>query len=378
MKTRVYLITAVFLIATGQPLFSQGSIYQTGDVVRIATTDTLYRQLIAAGEWVEIAGVIHNDIFAAASSVSIEGTIGDDAFVAGDNVSIKGTIGDMLVSAAGMFLLDGTVHGDLFTASRNIRFTENSRIHGNIYLAGEQINIDESSIVGGRSRIAAKTVTMDGRFDDHVTIYSNNVTFGAGYFSSGDTKIVSTKTVYRENLGVIPERLIIEVQRPPFFPVLMLQIWYYLGLLVIGFVLLFFFRPVAADLQRFAVERFWKNTGIGVLIFLLVPLALFLLLFPLITIPLSVIIGALYILILFVSYLMVALIIGLQFILWFKKEPQPATWYWALALGLILIAVLNNLPVLGPLFSLFLLFFGVGSFASYLVMRYRQRELSHA
>jgi len=134
------------------------------------------------------------------------------------------------------------------------------------------------------------------------------------------------------------------------------------------------FRPVAEEMRRFATERFWQNTGAGFLIFLLMPLFLLLMMFPVITIPLAGLLGVLYLIVLFISYLFVAMLLGLQFILWFSKKPTPSNYYYGLALGLIIIAIMNNLPVIGVLFSLLLLFFGVGSFSGYLYVRYKQRN----
>ncbi len=378
---RVTIFTSVlFFIIAGfsSAVFAQGSVYRAGDMIRIPAPDSLDRQLMAAGEWIDISGVLANDLFAAGSNISIDGTIDDDAFLAGDNISIKGTIRDMLAAAAGNLILDGEIGGDLFAAAQSLHFLGNSRVGGNIYAAGEKIIVDERAVLEGYSRLAAKSIYLDGHFRDHVVIYSNDITFGPGYYSDGDTKIISSQSIYRDNLGVIPERLTIELRQPPILPVIFLQIWFYLGLLVIGCLLLYLFRPVAVDLQRFASERFWKNTGIGVLVILLVPLALFLLLFPIITIPLVLFLGVLYLIVLFLSYLAVALILGVQLMRWFKKEISPAAWYGSLAIGLIIIAILNNLPFLGPVFNLFLLFFGVGSFTSYLAMRYRNRTVYNA
>jgi hypothetical protein len=363
------LLQALFVILSFDLLQAQ-SIYRSGDVVRITESDTLSLQLIAAGEWIEIAGVLENDLYTAGRQVSVDGSISDDAFIAGESVTINGTIGDMLVTMMQTLVLDGTAGGDVIAAGQTIRFTENAAVGGKLFLAAREVLL-EGSMVSGKTRIAAKSAHLNGRFSDHVRIYSNSVTFGPDYYSAGETIIVSSEPVYRDNLGVIPERLTIEVRRAPYLPVLMFQVWFYLSLLLTGTVLLLLFRNIAEDMQRFAVERFWKNTGIGLLLFLLVPFALFLMLFPLITIPLVGVTGILYLLVLFISYLFTAMVLGLQFILWFKKEATTSTFYYALALGLIVIAIMNNLPFLGPLFSLFLLFFGVGTFAAYFYMRYK-------
>jgi hypothetical protein len=366
-----WLITSLWVIADFRPSTAeaQGSRYETGDVYRLAAGDSISRQLIIAAEWVEIAGYVNNDLFAAGNTVSVEGIIGDDAILTGKSVSLRGIVNDMFLSASDNLLIDGTVTGDLIATGNQLRFTENAIVSGRLFLAGNEINLDGASVTGP-SRIAGSTVRLNGVFRDHVVIYSNDVFFGPDYRPSGDTKIISSKNLYRENMGQVPERLVLEVKQPSAFPVFMFQVWFYLSMLVTGVVLIYLFKPLTTDLHRFATERFWKNTGIGFLLVLLVPLLLFILLFPVITIPLAILICILFSISLYLSYLAVAMMLGLQFIQWFNKVHSRMTYYWSLALGLLIIAIINNLPFIGPLFSLLLLFFGLGSFWAYVVKRY--------
>jgi len=367
--SRAVLFTVLITVLSTDLLLAQ-SVYRTDGSVQVSESDTLSRQLFAAGEWIEIAGVLENDLFAAGRQVSIDGTVMDDAFIAGESVTVNGFIGDMLATMAESLVLDGNVAGDVFAMGRVVRLNGKTTIGGNLFIGAQDVQIDGSE-VSGNALLAANRVHLNSRFGGHVTIYGSNITFGPDYYSSKETKIVSSEPIYRDNLGEIPERLTIEVQRPPYLPVFLFQVWFYLSLLLTGIVLLLLFRKTAEDMQRFAVERFWKNTLTGLLLFLLVPIALLLLMVPLITIPLVALTGILYLVVLFTSYLFTAMVLGLQIILWFKKEATPPTYYFALALGLIVIAAMNNLPVLGPLFSIFLLFFGLGSFAAYVFMRYK-------
>ncbi|PWN06538.1 hypothetical protein [Rhodohalobacter mucosus] len=366
---RAALMLLLFSFFLTDALTAQGSRYEAGDVFRLAESDTASQQLIAAGEWIEIAGVAENDLFAAGSSIAITGLIGDDAFLAGESVNLSGIIGDMLLSASETLVMDGSVRGDVFAAGDELRLTENSVINGKLFIAGNEVQITGAT-VAGRTRIAANRVRLDGVFRDHVVIYSNDVEFGPDYRPLGDTKVVSTEELYRENMGNIPEQLILDVKRPSALPMLLFQTGLYLSMLVTGVVLIFLFKPVTADLHRFATERFWKNTGIGFLLVILTPLLLTLLLFPVITIPLAILICTLFTVSLYLSYLAVAMMLGLQFIQWFSKKTTELTYYWSLALGLVLIAIINNVPFIGPAFSILLLFFGTGSFWAYAVKRY--------
>lgn len=353
-------------------LYSQGNIYQTNSIIRIAEGDTLSRQMIIAGEWIDMDGHITNDLFAAGKHVNLKGSAGDDAFIAGESVVVQGSIGDMLIAAGETVLLDGNVAGETVLAGRQVRITESTRISGNLLVAADRI-ILEGGQTNGWARIAGKSVSLDGLIGGYVIIYSSDVTFGENYQANGGTKIISSRPVYRENLGVIPGNLDIEVHRPPVLLYILFQTWFYLSLLVTGIALLLLFRPLVTDLYQFSTERFWSNIGVGLLSLLGIPLAIFILFLPLVTIPLAVILGIAYAFSLFFSYLLVALVLGMQVWFWIHKEPVKATWYWALALGLILIAIVTHIPFIGWLINLLLLFFGSGSVVAYMWQKYKMK-----
>jgi hypothetical protein len=370
-----HLIPLIILLTLSSEVFAQGSDYRYGDIVRIQAGDTVSVQVIAGAEWVEVNGHIRNDLYTAARQLSIDGSIEDDAIVFGDIITIRGSVGDMVAGAGQTILIDGEIGGDLIMAAREIRFTENARVRGNVSIGAESVYF-EGNRIDGSVRLAAKSANLNGEAGGHVLIYSNDVVFGNAYRDGGRTRIVSTEPLYRDNLGNIPPNLQLEVRKPGIFPVVMFQAWFYLSLLVTGIVLLSLFFPTASDLQRFSTERFWLNISTGFGLFILIPLAIILLVIPILTIPLAVILSILYVLALFISYLMVAMILGFQFMTWFVSEPKKSTYYWALVLGLILIAILNNVPFLGGVFSILLLFFGIGSMGRYIYKRYDKKQVN--
>ncbi len=368
-----FIISLIIVLTVSSALFAQGSDYRFADYVRIQIGDTISVQVITGAEWIEVEGHIVNDLYAFGKQITIDGSVGDDAVLFGEVITIRGSVGDMVAGAGRTIVIDGEIGGDLIMAAKEIRFTENAHVRGNVSAGAETIYFNGNRI-DGAVRLAAKRANLDGEAGGHVLIYSNDVVFGNAYRDGGRTRIVSTEPLYRDNLGNIPPNLELEVRQPGIFPVLMFQIWFYLSLLVTGIVLLTLFFPTASDLQRFSTERFWMNILTGFGMFILIPLAIILLIILVLTIPLAVILSVLYGLTLFISYLMVAMILGFQFVTWFVADPKKSTYYWSLVLGLILIAVLNNVPFIGGLFSILLLFFGIGSMGRYGYERYKEKQ----
>lgn len=358
---------AVFLTLFLLPLalLAQGSTYKSGSLVQVPEADSIHKQLIAAGQTVEMSGWLGNDFLSAGRFMMLKGKVSDDAIMAGQQVIIDGEVGDLLMCAGETIIINGLVKGDAFLGAREIRITEGARIEGNAVLGGATVVL-EGGQIGGWLRAAGDELTLNGEVGQFTELYSNDVTFGNDYRASLGTTITSEEPIHRENLGVVPSNLTLNVQEEPVVFIIAFKVIFYLSVLITGFILLRLFQKTAIDIHRFATEKFWKNTGVGLVAFIGVPLAITLLMLPVLTIPLSVLLLLVYILALFTGYLLVALTLGVMAILYFKGEPEISTYYWGLALGMIIIAILTNLPFVGFVLNALLLFFGLGSLSYYI------------
>lgn len=363
MNIRLFVIVILALFI--QDSIAQPSTYRMGDVIRITQGDTLSNNTILAGQSIEVSGYLDNDLFSASRIFLLNGNITDDAFVAGQMVSVYGHIGDMLVSAGETVVIDGTIEGDLFAVGREVRIGQQARIQGNAFLAGGSIVFDRGTIEG-TLRIAGEHIELNGTIRNSATIYSDDVTFGEEYEASYGTTITSSEPLYRENLGVIPPNLTMQTKETNIWAVILFQAWFFLSLLVTGLILIRLFQKTAIDMSKFATETFWKNTGWGLLAFIAVPIAIVILGLLLITLPLSLLLGLTYAFALFISYLLVAMSLGVISIIYFTGEAKTSTYYWGLVLGMVYIAILTNLPFIGGILNVVLLLFGLGSLAHYI------------
>lgn len=363
MKFRIYLMGLLMLFSQG--VIAQQSQYRMGTTIRVNEDDTLYNNVMIAGQVVEVMGYLDNDLFAASRHLILNGTVTDDAIVAGQIVSVRGSVGDMLMAAGETVVVDGPIEGDLFAAGAEVRIAENARVRGNAFIAGGSVYF-EGGVINGALRMAGDHLELNGQVNNFVELYSDDVTFGSGYDAAYSTTITSSEPIHRENLENVPESLNLVVRESNILEIVAFQIWFFVSLFITGLILIRVFQKTAIDMHRFATERFWKNTGIGLLSFLLIPLAILVLMLLMVTIPLSVIIMLLYGLALLVSYLLVAMTLGAASIIYFRGEAAVSTYYWGLGLGMIYVAILVNLPFVGWLFNILLLFFGLGSLVYYI------------
>lgn len=369
---RLFLLTLFLAAFAWQPAAAQ-STYEMGTTVRIHEGDTLANNVITAGQMVEVMGVLQNDLFSASRHLIVNGEITDDALAAAQHIYIHGSVGDMMLGMGETVVVDGNIEGDLFAAGREVRIAGDARIGGNAFIAAASVHFEGGEIEGAL-RVAGAAITLDGRVGNFTEVYGGNVTFGENYASAFGTTINSNTPVHRENLGVVPPDLTIMVDQPDWWGFLLFKFGLYLSLLITGLVLIRVFKRTSTDLRKFSTEGFWKNAGIGLISFLGVPLAVIVLTIMVLTIPLAVILALLYGLALFTGYLLVAMLLGVMVLLWFRGEPAPSTPYWGLALGMVVLAVLVNLPFVGWAIHALLLFFGLGSLVRYTWIRSRSRD----
>ena len=345
-------------------LFAQAGMYY-GDIINIPASDSIQTQVMAARKSIEVLGWLGNDLITASDVFNMNGYISDDVLSIGNQLYVRGTIADMFAAAGETIVIDGNILGDVFVAGATIRITENADIHGNVYMAGQQI-VFEGGNIEGNLTIAGNQLDLNGIVRKKTELYSYKVNFGPGYHSELGTNIYSNRPVYHKNIRNVPENLYISIEEPNIVRLLLFKGGIYLSLFVTGLILIGLFRKSSTDIYRFSIEHFWTNTGIGFITFIVYPIVLFVLVGLVVTIPLSLFLFFLYGMLLLIGYLLVALVLGVSSLRFFKFKLNDSSYYWGLLIGMILVAIIVNLPFLGWLFHAIFILFGLGSLTYYI------------
>ena len=359
-----FIFWTTFLLLLPIILLAQPSTYKLGSTIRINSGDTLSNNVLSAAEVVEIYGYLEDDLFAAANNIVIGGTITDDAIMGAGSINLNGSVGDMVVAAGESITINGEVGGDLFIAGNEIRLTPDAIIRGNVIIAGNEVQLENSTIEGWL-RIYGNEVRLGGTVNRYVDLYVNDLTFADNYNPLEATTFTTSSAIKAEDIPNAPENLTIIVEKQDGWAVkLLFSLWISISILIIGMLLLTIFPQTTVDLYRFSQEHYMKNTFIGLLLFLGIPIISILLLLLIFTIPLSFIIWTLYTITLLISYLLVALLFGSLAIRYFKTEAFT-DYYWGLILGMVIIFLLTMIPYAGPIINVILIFYGLGSVLRY-------------
>ena len=134
--------------------------------------------------------------------------------------------------------------------------------------------------------------------------------------------------------------------------------------------MLYLFEKPSQQIVDGLEKNLLASFGWGLLVLILSLPALILLMITGIGLPLALILGALFLIDLYLTKIIIGFELGRKVeTVVFKKKNNP---YLSLSLGLAVYYLLASLPVVGPLVTLFALVLGLGA-----LIRYKKDNLSH-
>lgn len=302
---------------------------------------TINGDLIAAGADIRISGTINGGLIAAAGNIIVNGKVTDDIRVAGGTVEIGGSVGDNAIVFAGNLIsgkdasigrdltigtgnaiIDGTVKGDINGGGGNVELT--GTIRGNVTL-----DLDNDFRLSPGAKI-----------DGNLEYTSPKPAEIAG--------IVNGKTMYKEK----PVKESAESNITG-------EILGYFWLLLIGILCFTLVPSVSQKISDNISANPLKNILWGFLLLIATPILAIILLITVIGIPLSLILVAVYIVEIYISRIFVGYWIG-QYIL--KKLSWKSGYkVLVLALGLLVVFIGINMPILGTFVHFVIIILGLGA-----------------
>lgn len=113
---------------------------RTGDKIVIGADEVINDDLYVTAEEFTLEGTVRGDLIVFASYIFINGTVEGDVIAAGNTIVIEGTIADdaRIAGAALQLDNDAVVGGDLIAASASLETKSNSVVENDIIYAGAQ------------------------------------------------------------------------------------------------------------------------------------------------------------------------------------------------------------------------------------------------
>jgi hypothetical protein len=333
---------------------------------------TIEGDLIAAGGYIEINGTVTGDAIVAGGGIKLNGEVQDDVRAAGAGIEVMGTIGDDFVAAAGGgpgFMIPIQFEGQ--TVEPGIHLADNAQVGGDALLAGG--TGDVAGTINGELQAGMGQVSLAGQVGEDARLYAGTVTIAE------TAQVAETLFYSSEEQTTIPPGVAADVeyapppqQTPPdpasvFLGWLIRTVLILAGFALLGWLLLRFVPSWLAQPANALAANPGKAGLYGLLAtlaFIVLPLASILLValmvlfwgwFPGIVLGLF-LFGTLA-LIWFLSPLVTGLWLGRQLNLALGRAPD----YLPILIGgILLLALLGRVPILGWLVYLVSFIFALG------------------
>jgi cytoskeletal protein CcmA (bactofilin family) len=281
--------------------------------------------VIAAGGSVHLRGEIQDDVRIAGGDISIDANIGDDLIASGGriNLSTGSTIGGEAWLAGGDVRVAGTVNKDLVITAGSIRLS--GTVHGDVRLEGGDIQILEGAIIDG---------DLDYKSPNEANIHS--------------AAKITGNVIYQQ----------VEWDHSPrgagiFFIITMIVASFALYKLLPGFTM--------SSVGRISAEPL-KSIGAGFLVLIIAPVIAAILMAIILGIWIGLSIMALYLLALLTGFLVSCFFAGDWAARRLNKDvTTTGRRFISVALAILVLGLLKNIPVLGGLLIFALLLAGLGA-----------------
>jgi len=354
---KILIILFIFFIIF--PSITGASEFKAGDKLVIMKDEVVNDDIYFAGSSVIVDGIINGDLVAAGGEINVTGTINGGIIAAGGSIIVTGNVTDDIRAAGGEVRIGGDVGDNVIVFTVNLFLEKNAKISRDLTLGAGTAAIDGT--VNGNINGGVSDLEMRGAAKGNVTVeIDNNIKIFPGATIGGNLEysaphpgeisgMISGKTTYKETPAK-KEDLMSKIGD---------EIIGYLWLLLIGIVSLMLAPELTQKNSDNVSVKSPKNLLWGLLFLIITPIVAVVLLITIIGIPLSLILLAIYIIILYISRIYVGLWVGQYVLKKLKKETRFKV--LTMALGLLIVIIGVNLPIIGIFIHLIIILLGIGA-----------------
>ena len=329
---------------------------QTDDVLRIEQPVSV--DYYAANRTVEVLAAIDGDLVAAGQRVVVDGDVTGDVIAAAQDIEIRGAVRDDVRASGQRVHIAGPVTGHIVAAAQTITLDQD--VGDWAWLAGQTVTIGGQ--VGGDLGIAAKTINIDAVVDGDLDATGEELHVGPNATIRGDIRWRSDNDAEISPDAQVDGE-IIEEPLPDFADELDDSggVVFTLGLIIaVSALFLLFSEPMQRSAERI-VSRPGVSLILGFVILVSVPILALILLISGVGAWLGLTILGVYFPTLLIGVLTGLFTVGNLFIR--RIRPDPSKWQMlaAVAIAVIAIGLLTNVPYVGGLVVFLTLLSGVGA-----------------
>jgi cytoskeletal protein CcmA (bactofilin family) len=323
-KKRLLLMgfLAVFLTFAlcGFSYGGDGGSFRTGANVKVVADETVSGGLVAAGANVEVRGKVEGGLKAFGANIVSSSDVQGEVVAFGANVVLAGRYHDKVLAGGSNVTLSGTFDGDVEVGGARVTVARTALIKGNLIHATADLNLQQGSQIMGE--VVQKQVMVK--------------------------KERVEKWERRGLLALFPLGI--------FFWLISLA-----ALIIVGVIINYLLFPKKTEAIIATISKSpWKSLWFGLIFLVVVPVAIIIAFITVVGVPAGIIAGLLYGIAIYISRIYIGVWIGRK-VLGYINKSMTTAFFWPLVVGVIIIALISLIPVVGWLFRLFILLISLGA-----------------
>lgn len=365
------------ILGEGNPIESDLYIFtQTADIARQVQGD-----VTAFCQWFHQEGAVEDNLFCFAQSITVEGEVGGDVIGFAQDIRLNAPIGGGFRGGCANFKLNERINGDVIIGAGTVFIGEKAVVEGNLYVWGEEVDIAgeiHGKVIGG-----VKRFYLSGLVTDNVRLDLGDIgkikegRIAQGWIGETESIIITSsgkimgdliysrskpiKADLKDRIGgeiIFKQRLAEDEDEDGHALCWIFSVLLLLANLVTAFILIAFFKDRIRGTFEYFSGQPWRTLLIGFLCLIVIPVAAVIAFCLILTIPIGVIMFALYGIFLYIGWVSAGILLGsLIFNLFGNSTPSL---FLAALIGLPLLMILGLIPILGYLVSFIAIVAGLG------------------
>jgi len=355
--------------------------------VEVPTTEVIEDDLIAFGNTVDIKGTVRGNVCAFAQTVNVSGDIGGSLFIGAANANINAKNVQTVWAAGGNVDVAANVARNLMLFGGSLNVNGDAQTGKDLRAYGGNLTV--RGIVNGTIKGGVGTFLMAGK-SGSIKIKSDKTHIKSTAVITGDFTLESkSEPTIDDGATITGETVVHEVgaeEAKPFFfavaPILaflitLIKIVTFIASLVVGILLIAFFRRCVRRVMDTLIREPWKSLGWGFLGIIATPVAVAVLFAILVGYTIGVLGVFIYTAFWYLSSIFVGIVIGEKVIGLFRKDGEISL-YLSFIVGMVILFIVGFVPVLNVLVQICTLLFGFGAIILggwHLLKEMREKEL---
>ena len=374
---RVSKLLGCLVLAAGLSAPAEAIETRSIENVSIEADEIIDDTLIVFGRTARIDGVVTGDLIVFAQSIEIAGSVHGDVFSFGRNVEIDGEVGGGIAGFGQVIRIGDSVGQSVFCFGQSMLSRRDASIEGDFFAFGEDINV--GGAVGRNVTAFGNTLTVTGEVGRDVTFSGSLAAVHSSASIGGnlDVDLPDGENLQLDSTASVAGETIVGVPEPDQDEDETLSVWTFVRMVLwlaaafITGMLLLWAVPALRRVPLDGLRAMLLSVGVGSLVLIVVPIAAVLLCVTLIGLPAGLVMGAVYVLGLYVSKIVVAHFLGNALLR--PKGQDTGSMALPLLVGLVLVLIAVSLPYIGWVVNLLLVIIGLGAMGLVLFRSARSR-----